>query len=489
MNRLATSFSKRISLTSAVCAALLMLTAACSNDNGFKDDKIAPETGSSLTEDQTAATPVDTKAGSTGYISADSVRVRTSPEAASDNAVGRLFTNDKVEVLEAAGKYVQIRILESNSTVDRSLTLYVARDYVSSTPIPVDAAATSALITSAPGPQASGQKPIQTSRLFIVTNIATERLRVYQRCLPGEGCVNRMIMETGVVNGEAKDGTHTDVGFYQVSSWTKFYETPPYPAWYKPGYPDVPKPDNRSAWISSEYMPNGKGDMRGAFGWYTAKVAPNPNAQWTHGTAGWGADKTSFITFKDSFWGKVVNIFTSIRSHGCTRTDNESIAYLRQLISVGTPLIKIYAKEAYRDESRAMYNKVPGRWEYILTKNGHQQVNNHQLADRQAVLRAGTPQSEWLDQGVYSIDQYPDAETSDLYDIGSSGMHGNFLVDEGTLLNYRHPTGIGRGGYSDQVAPPYMYTSNAAISQPKPAWRSSSGRGGRGGDPYGYGDN
>jgi hypothetical protein len=321
-----------------------------------------------------------------------------------------------------------------------------------------------------------------------VTNIATERLRVYERCLPGEGCVNRMILEAGVVNGEAKDGTHTDVGFYQVSSWTKFYETPAYPAWYKPGYPDVPAPDSRTAWIQSAYMPNGKGDMRGAFGWYTAKVAPNPNAQWTHGTAGWGADKTAFITFKDSFWGKVVNIFTSIRSHGCTRTDNESIAYLRQLIAVGTPLVKIYAKEGYRDESRSHYNKTPGRWEYILTKNGHQQVNNHQVADRQVVLSQGTPQSEWLDQGVYSVDQYPDAESGDLYDVGSSEMQGTFLVDEGTLLNYRHPAGIGRGGYSDQVAPPYMFTTNAAISQltSSSSYRSSV-RGGPRNDPYGGG--
>lgn len=480
-----TRSATRLFVSSSVLATLIVFTSACSNNNGFKDDKIAPETGSTLTEDQTAATPVDTTAGSVGYITADSVRVRTSPESTDSNAIGRLFTNDKVEVIEAAGKFVSIRILESNSTLDRSQALYVAKDYVSKTPVAIDAAATSALIATAPGPKVQGQKPIQTSRLFIVTNIATERMRVYQRCLPNEGCVNRMIMETGVVNGEAKDGTHTDVGFYQISSWTKFYETPPYPAWYKPGYPDVPAPNNRTAWIQSDYMPNGKGDMRGAFGWYTAKVAPNPNAQWTHGTAGWGADKTSFITFKDSFWGKVVNIFTSIRSHGCTRTDNESIAYLRQLVSVGTPLVKIYAKEAYRDESRAMYNKTPGRWEYILTKNGHQQVNNHQLADRQTVLSQGTPQSEWLDQGVYSVDQYPDAESADLYDVGSNAMQGTFLVDEGTLLNYRHPAGLGRGGYSDQVAPPYMYTTNTAISQTKSSssYRSST-RGGYQTDPY-----
>lgn len=269
-----------------------------------------------------------------------------------------------------------------------------------------------------------------------------------------------MIMEAGVVNGEAQDGTHTDVGFYQVSSWTKFYETPPYPAWFKPGYPDVPPPGNRTAWIRSEYMPDGKGDMRGAFGWFTAKISPNANGQWTHGTAGWGADKTDFITFKDSFWGKVVNIFTSIRSHGCTRIDNESIAYIRQLIAVGTPLVKIYAHEGYRDESRAMYSKTPGQWEYILTKNGHQVVGNHELADRGAVLAKGTPQDEWLDQGTFEIDQFPDAESQDLYELGHANMQGTFLVDEGTIHNYQAPNGIGRGGYTDQIAPPYMMTTN-----------------------------
>lgn len=449
----------------SVLTGALALTTACSQDGAKTDDQIAPQTGSELTETQIAVSPALASASGIAYISADSVRVRTAPENG-ENVAGRLYTNDKVQIVDAtpigSDKFVSIRVLTSNSTVDRNVALYIASRFLNSEPVKVDEAATSGLIPAAEGPRVDGQKPIQTNRLFIVTNIATERLRVYQRCLAGEGCVNRMIMEAGVVNGEAKDGTHTDVGFYQVSSWTKFYETPAYPAWYKPGYPAVPKPGNRTAWIRESYMPNGQGDMRGAFGWYTAKVAPNPNGQWTHGTAGWGADKDNFIKFKDSFWGHVVNIFTSIRSHGCTRIDNESIAYLRQLISVGTPLVKIYARETYRDGTRAAYSKTPGRWEYILTTNGHQQINKHQLADRAAVLAQGTPQSEWLDQGAYSVDQFPDAESGDLYSLRN--FQGEFIVDEGTLLNYRHPAGIGRGGYSDQIAPPYMFTTNPQTS-------------------------
>ena len=478
MNRSVT----RLTLSVSFAVAALFATSACSKGSNAVDDATFPQTGSEITEIQIAGSPAIVRQGQAAYISADSVRVRTAPDNG-ENVAGRLFINDKVEILNAtpvgADEFVSIKVVTSNSSVDRSATLYIAKRFLNDKPVAIDPAATSAAIAPSAGPVVAGQKPIQSGRLFIVTNIASERMRVYQRCLPNEGCVNRMIMETGVVNGEAKDGTHTDVGFYQVSSWTKFYETPAYPAWYKPGYPAVPKPGNRTAWIQSEYMPNGNGSMRGAFGWYTAKVAPNPNGQWTHGTAGWGEDKTTFITFKDSFWGKVVNIFTSIRSHGCTRTDNESIAYLRQLISVGTPLVKIYAREGYRDESRAMYNKVPGRWEYILTKNGNQQINGHQLADRKTVLQQGTPQSEWLDQGTYEIDQYPDAENDDIYSVGSGGFQGTFLVDEGTLLNYRAPAGIARGGYSDQVAPPYMFTTNANVSQKQASSSSSSSFGPR----------
>ncbi|MDZ4082924.1 MAG: hypothetical protein U1E10_08315, partial [Bdellovibrionales bacterium] len=145
------------------------------------------------------------------------------------------------------------------------------------------------------------------------------------------------------------------------------------------------------------------------------------------------------------------------------RVDNESIAYLRSLVPVGTPLIKIYAREAYRDPSRSIYPKNAGRWEYILTKNGHQAKNNHQLADRATVLNQGTPQSEWLDQGVYEVDQMPDVADGDLYKLGGSAFNGHFVVDEGTVVNYRHPSNLKRGGYSDQLVPTYMVSSNADV--------------------------
>ncbi len=460
--------------TAIFAITIATLATACSKPDLTPSDLAAPNTGYEVTEEQVGiVAPAEVKEAKQFYISAESIRVRTSPETdTADNIVGRLYVNDKVEVIDASpiGKdaLVKVRVLSSTSSLPGDKELYVSSKYFNAEPKAIDPVATSLQAPATQTPQVIGQKPAKSNRLFVVTNIATEKLRVYERCLPDEGCVNRMILETDVVNGEDEDGTRTEVGYYQVQYWVKFYEVYrsgalTYPAWYKPGYPAVPEPGSRNAWFSSEYMPDGKGDMRGAFGWYTKFVGPNANGQWTHGTAGWGKDKKDFILFKESFWGKLVNLFTSIRSHGCTRVDNESIAYIRNLVPVGTPLIKIYAREAYRDPTRAMYPKNAGRWEYILTKNGHQVKNNHQLADRAAVLNAGTPQSEWLDQGVYSIDQTPDVAEGDLYELGGSAFNGHFIVDEGTLHHYSHPSKVKRGGYSDQLVPPYMVTTNGDI--------------------------
>jgi hypothetical protein len=460
--------------TALLAITIASLATACSKSELTPSDIAAPNTGYEVTEEQVGiVAPSEVKEAKRFYISAESIRVRATPETVTaENVVGRLYINDQVEVIDATpiGKdaFVKVRVISSTSSLPGDRELYVSSKYFNAERKAIDPVATSIQAPAADTPKVIGQKPAKTNRLFVVTNVATEKLRVYERCLPEEGCVNRMILETDVVNGEDDDGTRTEIGFYQVSHWIKFYEVyrsgaKTYPAWYKPGYPAVPEPGNRTAWFNSAYMPNGEGDMRGAFGWYTTFVGPNANGQWTHGTAGWGKDKKDFILFKESFWGKLTNLFTSIRSHGCTRVDNESIAYLRGLVPVGTPLIKIYAREAYRDPSRSMYPKNAGRWEYILTKNGHQAKNNHQLADRQTVLNQGTPQSEWLDQGVYEVDQTPDVADGDLYKLGGSAFRGHFVVDEGTVVNYQHPSGIKRGGYSDQLVPAYMVSSNADL--------------------------
>lgn len=491
--------------------AMMISSAACTRHEMSPDDQIAPHTGDPAIEAQvgdlqapapqaptsepTATAPAPrasaptsrpaAQQGQTAYVAADRLRARTSPEVTATNIAGVLEINDQVEILnpqpQGEAGFVEIRVIQTRGTAPKGQTLYTSLKHLSSQRVQVDPAATTSIPTS-PG-TAPAQPAAPANRLFVVTNVATEKLRVYQRCLPTEGCVNRMLAEFDVVNGQDDDGTRTDVGHYRITSWEKFYESPAhiYPAWYKPGYPPVPAPGNRRAWFDSQYMPNGVGKMRGAFGWYTAKIGPNPNGQWTHGTGGWGADKKSFIDFKDSFWGGIVGLFTSIRSKGCTRVDNESIAYLRSLLPIGTPLIKIYAKEAYRDANRSGYSKQPTNWSYILTTVGHQRTNNHQVADRQAVLSQGTPREQWIEEGTLSVDQYPDAVAfsggkrgGDLYGLGERAFRGHFVVDEGTVVNYSHPGNITRGGFSDGQLPSYVVSSDAQISAPRATYSHSS---------------
>ncbi len=469
--------------TVAILALTVTMTTACSKIDERSDDAIAPNTGLASLEQQTGALAAgEAKPGLIAYTSSDRIRVRNKPEATDESLAGVLNLNDKVEIVDAnpVGKenYIVVRVLETSSSTQKGVNLYISNKYLNSKPTAALAAAVNTLVpASAKTPRLEGQRQAQANRLYVITNIATEKLRVYERCLPGDGCVSRMILEADVVNGENEGGTRTNAGSYRVTSWDKFYESPAsvYPAWYKAGYPPVPAPGNRSAWFSSEYMPGGKGDMRGAFGWYTAKVGPNPSGQWHHGTAGWGADKKDFILFKDSFWGGIVNLFTNIRSHGCTRIDNESIAYLRNIIPVGTPLIKIYAHESYRDGGRRGYSKQTAKWSYILTKNGAQVTDRHQLADRETVLAQGTPQSEWLDRGTYEVDQYPDVADGDLYRFGDGAFRGQFIVDEGTVYNYNHPSQIGRGGFKDETVPSFMITSDGNISRSRDRSSSPSG--------------
>lgn len=424
------------------------------NANHTGDRELELQTGSLKAEEMNS--------GMIAYVAPQRLNIRSEAKVTPDNIVAVLDANDKVEIVEinpvGENAFVGVKVIESKAKVDRSVVYYTSANHLNGKPQAVQAPA------------------VQANKYFIVTNIASEKVRVYRTCEKNEGCVNKMIFEQDVVNGEDDDGTRTDVGAYRITSWDKFYEVPGvYPAWYRPGYPQLPSPrSGMSDWVSSRVMPGGKGDFRGAFGWYTAKVGPNPRAQWMHGTAGWGSDKKKFILFKETFRGAILNLFVSIRSHGCTRIDNESIAYLRSLLPVGTPYIKIYAKEAYRDKTRATYSKQPASWSYILTTLGYGKTDNHQVADRDTVLKQATPQSQWLDQGSLEIDQYPDAvpfgsrdvaKGGDLYKIGGRSFRGAFLVDEGTVVNYEHPKQMSVGGYPDQRLPNVMM-ANGPIAVP-----------------------
>lgn len=393
--------------------------------------------------------------GRTYYITTNGLNVRSS-DSLGNNVVGRLNRNDRVRVINSSenfsGNFVQIEIIGTSSTIQDAERYFVSFEYIS---------------------ERSQDWKEFTGTYFMVQNVATEKLRVYERVCADNSCPHRMVLETNVVVGEDTPGEKTDVGSYRISAWRKFYQdhAAQYPSWYDPTYPELPPPGRGfSSWLRKKLMPivdgEPKGEMRGAFGWYTALVEPNHNAQWTHGTIGWGADKQRFI---DKTKRLLPNLFTSPRSHGCTRTDNETIAYLRQILPVGTPLIKIYAVERLADPNRTGYSQTPMLWNYALTTRGVRV--DGQKSDRAEVMASGIQPHEIIEQGTYEVNQWPEVieftddigrwsrklgQKGNVYGVPGEDMRGVFYIDTGLLVNYAHPQGLGVGGFRDEVVPPFM---------------------------------
>jgi hypothetical protein len=248
--------------------------------------------------------------------------------------------------------------------------------------------------------------------------------------------------------------------------------------------------------MSKKFMPldeNGKteGHMRGAFGWYTAFVAPEPYGQWTHGTIGWGSDKDYFIKQTKKAW---VNLLSSPRSSGCTRNNNEAIAFLREIIDIGAPIIKIYAIEAVLDPTLEKYPETHSKWNYILTKNRAQKSDrdsvmkelglNDQDVDSfweakknggEAILDPTSPLNQILEVGSYNLDTHPDVisftpqekmvgsfsratgRKGNVYGMKTKEMHGVFYIDAGILSEYAHPNRVlEASGFPDEMTPPWM---------------------------------
>jgi hypothetical protein len=338
---------------------------------------------------------------------------------------------------------------------------------------------------------------VKSTKYFIVQNIATERSRLYEKkCNKSNICKHKLIMETEIAAGKDTKRFRTWLGSYRITRWVKFYQDYKqfYPSFYDPKYPALPGAGARfSEWKSKDIMPLVQtadmrsprkiGIMRGGFGWYTATIGPNHFGQWTHGTVGWGADGDKFIGRKKSFWA---NAFSDPRSGGCSRHTNPAVAYLHHLTSVGTPLIKIYAKEALLDKDRKSYTQRTKNWDYILTTNGVRR--NGQGADKQKVLAAGTPSSRFLEEGTLTIDTFPNlvyftpgeklnggssklGDKGNTYKINSHEMSdGVFYVDAGLISRkYKHPQRLGVGGINREIAPSFALlksgndTSNASL--------------------------
>lgn len=433
----------------------------------FESEK-APESEQPANNEQNVAMPnnsvlrsaPDTK---TYYVYTNQLNVRSTPENNSTNIVGRLVLNDEVRVLEVIpnSTFAQIEILQTHEKMNASEKYFVAREYLSE----------KKNVSKAQEPR---------SRYFMIQNVATEKLRVYEKGCDQGSCAHKMILEADIAVGEkTKDRERmTVLGYFHITDWIKFYQdgAGTYPSWFDPALPMPPAPHaGVLSWTSKRLMPaNGAGKVRGAFGWYTALVGPNPHNQWTHGTLGWGADKDKYIRATRGFWA---NLFTDPRSHGCSRTDNETIAYVRHLLPVGTPLMKVYAIEELSDSTLSRYPEKTKNWDYIMTKRGVR-VANGEEADRDYVMAKNVAKTDWLEEGTYTVHLLPSikkfragssgaksGKNGNLYGLDNSEMHGKLLVDEGLLVNYSHPASLQVGGYGRDSLPAFA-TSGADIVKP-----------------------
>jgi hypothetical protein len=428
------------------------------------------------------------------YISRNSVRVKSTPDG-KGKTLGELSLNDKVKIINPTVIYtqnnqsfVEVRVVLTYDPIAKSEKNFINTEFLS--------------------PKKIDYKEF-FGKHFVVVNVATETLRLYERVCADNSCPNKMILETEVVVGEDVDHPKEEkgkgrsvLGSYRVIGWSKFYQDPEthYPAWYRDGYPDTPGPDaSWSEWFSKKVMPldeKGKpeGKMRGAFGWYTAFVAPEPFGQWTHGTLGWGSDKDKFIKkVKKSF----INVISDPRSSGCTRNNNEAIAFLRKIIDVGAPIVKIYAKEEVLDLTLANYPLQVEEWKYALTKSRNHAIDREEVIkslnvtpqelDLYGVLRRkggdliidpNSPLNQVIEVGTYERDVHPDAiaytpgekmgklgravgRKGNVYGVKEKEMHGTFYVDAGMLDGYAHPdTVLESSGFADEVTPPWMELSN-----------------------------
>ena len=425
------------------------------------------------------------------YISSNSIRVRSLPSK-TGKVLGELSLNDTVNLVNptviSSEGYVEISIIHTYDPIVNSQKYFVMMTNLS--PVIVD------------------YKEF-VGKYFVVVNVATERLRLYERICPDNSCPNKMIMETEVAVGEDVDHKKEEkgkgrsiLGSYRITGWSKFYQDPEghYPAWYKEGYPDTPKPNaSWNNWFSNSVMPEDldhkkHGKIRGAFGWFTAFVEPEPFGQWTHGTLGWGSDKDKFIKLVKK---TLLNVVSDPRSSGCTRNNNEAIAYLRNMIEVGTPIIKIYAKEEILEKNLSNYPREIKYWNYLMTKSRSHAVDRNLVLksigmtsedlESFMILKNGvgsllldpnSPLQKIIEAGTYGIDIYPDAmiftpgekmgkfkrkigNKGNVYGILDKEMHGVFYVDAGMLDEYAHPdTVLEFSGFLDETTPPWMQLSN-----------------------------
>ncbi len=401
--------------------------------------------------------------GKTYYVISETLYVRSSDEINDHNILGKLEKNDPVTILDNSSslnkEFVEVEIVQSVSKIAVASKYFVSYKYLDSK-IPA---------------------PLTNSRYFIIQNVATERLRIYERICPDGSCAeNRLVMETPIAAGENESDRRTLLGSYYISEWFKFYQDQNglYPSWYDDSLPSPMPPGVGSpffAWEQKKYLRKGQSEgLRGAFGWYTAIMAPNPAGQWLHGTIGHGDESRKFIRSTKKF---LLNVISDPRSHGCSRTSNEAIAFIRQIVEAGTPVVKIYARESNRYDAKTlqqMYSQEELPWNYILTKNG-QRVDG-QKADALEVQNSGVLDNDILEKGTYLIDAYPNpvpfsgivsvfGTSSNIYKVSRREFHGLLFADAGVVCQYRHPESLSVAGKTDELVPQYMTIEDEACAE------------------------
>lgn len=442
-------------------------------------------------QDLGTTAPALTTESNVFFVALNGLRVRSTPED-TGKTMGVLSLNEKVRVVNPElinGKYVQIEIIKTVNKMLPSEKYFVVQEYLAAKIV--------------------DYKDF-TGKYFTILNVATETLRLYERQCLDNSCPHKMIMETEVVVGEDRDHPIAEkgkgrsvLGSYRLTGWAKFYQDADahYPAWYREGYPELPEVGaGFNKWLKNKHMPEnaeGKvdGKMRGAFGWYAGFVAPNPYGQWTHGTIGWGEDKDAYVKKTKKL---VTNIISNPRSSGCTRNNNEAIAFLRQILDTGAPMIKIYAKEALLDPSLSNYSEDSKEWSYILTKKAGEKSDREEVLKSLAITgaeadafwntkRAGgemiidpkSPLNQILEVGTYTVDTQPTVigytpgeklgkiersvgRKGNVYGVNSKDMsNGTFYIDAGLVAGYQHPKAIVEvSGFEDEVTPPFMDLKN-----------------------------
>lgn len=252
------------------------------------------------------------------------------------------------------------------------------------------------------------------AKKYIVQNLATMTLRVYQiRC---DTCPSELIFQAPMVVGKDEVGKRTKVGYYRIYRWVKFHQD--YQSQYLPWHHKTPPPNSpRSDWKNI-----------GAFGWYAALLEPNASAQWLHGTIGWSNEGDKFIEPQLNS----NNSFIRVKSKGCTRVSNPTVAFLRDFVPEGSWVFRIYAKETSSSE----IENFATSWSHSLTyKNeildqGQWSVT---FANEAKVLRN---KQEWK----------PGELNGNPYEVPLDNLRGEFRVDLGKINNYSHPKTLPLGG-------------------------------------------